>query len=322
MSFPGLIPISFILDALTGDPEWLPHPVRLMGKLINLLDRLLYRDTDENRGQFLKGLLLTAVTVLLTAVSGILILYLCFRVHRYLGYTASIIMSTYCIAARDLRRAAMEVYGRLEEGDLDGARRSLAMIVGRDTGNLSEQAVIKAVIETVSENLSDGVIAPVFYILLFGPVGGLVYKSVNTMDSMIGYKNERYLYFGRSAAHLDDICNYIPSRISALLVIIASALLKCDFKHAVIIWKRDRRKHSSPNSGQAERAIAGALNVQLGGPASYFGKIIEKPYLGDINRDIVTGDIKIACNIMYLASFLFVLAAGTISVAIIFIPGL
>jgi adenosylcobinamide-phosphate synthase len=312
-----LLLCAFVCDAIIGDPVWLPHPVRATGKLINLLEQILYRDTDEKSRKLRKGLLLTALVVLITALSGIFILCICHHINIYLYLAATLIMSTYCIAAHDLKKAAMRVYDRLVSKDLPGARQAVAMIVGRDTENLSEQGVIKAVIESVAESLSDGVIAPVFYIFLFGPAGGLVYKSINTMDSMIGYKNERYLYFGRAAARLDDICNYIPSRLSALLVIIASALLKCDFKHAVIIWKRDRRKHSSPNSAQTESAVAGALGVRLGGPASYFGKKVEKPYLGDIKQDIIADDIKIVCNIMYLSSFLFILLLSIISLVIL-----
>ncbi len=312
-----LLLCAFLCDAVIGDPVWLPHPVRAIGKLINLLEKLLYRDTDENSRKLRKGLLLTALVVLITALSGVFILYISYHINIYLYLIVVIIMSTYCIAAHDLKKAAMRVYDRLALGDLPGARQAVAMIVGRDTENLSEQGVIKAVIESVAESLSDGVIAPVFYIYLFGPAGGLVYKSINTMDSMIGYKNERYLYFGRAAAQLDDICNYIPSRLSALLVIIASALLKCDFKQAVIIWKRDRRKHSSPNSAQTESAVAGALGVRLGGPASYFGKMVEKPYLGDIKQDIIADDIKIVCNIMYLSSLLFILLLSIISLVIL-----
>lgn len=307
---------SFILDAMIGDPEWLPHPVRLIGRAINLLDRHLYRDTDENKTKYLKGLLLTLAITASTGIISALMLYLCFKINRYLGIALSIIMSTYCLAAHDLKKAAMQVYKKTVSDDLPEARKAVGMIVGRDTENLSVHGVIKAVIESVSENLSDGVIAPAFFIFLFGPIGGLVYKSINTLDSMVGYKNDRYLYFGRASAHLDDACNYIPSRLSALLVIIASALTKCDFEHAVIIWKRDRRKHSSPNSAQTESAMAGALGIQLGGPASYFGKIVEKPYLGDIKRNIIADDIKKACRIMYTASFLFVAITFVISFVI------
>ncbi len=304
---------SFILDLIVGDPEWLPHPVRLIGKAINLLDRHLYRDTDENRTKFLKGLLLTLAITASTGLISTLLLYICFSINKYLGFALSIVMSTYCLAAHDLKKSALGVYEKIVSGDLPGARKAVGMIVGRDTGNLSEQGVIKAAIESVSESLSDGVIAPAFFIFLLGPIGGLVYKSVNTLDSMVGYKNDRYLYFGRASARLDDICNYIPSRLSALLVIISSPLVKCDFAHAVIIWKRDRLKHSSPNSAQTESAMAGALGIQLGGPASYFGKIVKKPYLGDIKHDIIAGDIKKACQVMYTASLLFVMLSLIIS---------
>ena len=307
---------SFILDVMVGDPEWLPHPVRLIGKAINLLDRHLYRDTDENKTKLLKGLLLTLAITASTGIISFFLLYMCFSINRLVGLLASIIMSTYCLAAHDLKKAAIEIYEKIVAGDLPGARKAVGMIVGRDTDDLSEHDVIKATIESVSENLSDGVIAPAFFIFLLGPIGGLIYKSINTLDSMVGYKNSRYLYFGRASARLDDTCNYIPSRLSAFLVIIASSLIKCDFAHAVIIWKRDRLKHSSPNSAQTESAMAGALGIQLGGPASYFGKIVKKPYLGDIKHDIIADDIKKACRIMYTASFLFVAITFVISLVI------
>ncbi|MCR5746184.1 MAG: adenosylcobinamide-phosphate synthase CbiB [Lachnospiraceae bacterium] len=310
---------AFILDAIIGDPNWLPHPVRMIGKAIILLEHLLYRDTDDHKRQFFKGMLLTLIIIIVSFSLSTLVLFLCYSLNDIAGVIASIIMSTYFLAANDLKKSAMKVYRCLTKNDLPSARKAVAMIVGRDTENLSEQGVIKATIESVSESISDGVIAPAFYLFLFGVFGGVIYKSVNTLDSMIGYKNDRYLYFGKFAAHTDDVLNFIPSRISAFLVIFAAPLLNCDFKHGVIIWRRDRKKHSSPNSAQPESAMAGILGIRLGGPASYFGKIIEKPYLGDIKRDIVTDDIKKSCQIMYLSSFLFILIVlvTTVMIAVV-----
>ena len=204
----------------------------------------------------------------------------------------------------------MKVYQKLKENDLPGARYAVSMIVGRDTANLSEEGVIKAAVETVAENTSDGVIAPVLFAAIGGAPLVYLYKSVNTMDSMIGYKNERYLYFGRPAAKLDDLLNLIPSRLSAIFMILASGVLGMNMKQAFRIWKRDRRKHASPNSAQTESVAAGALGIMLAGNASYFGKIVEKPTIGDADREIERQDIHRACMLMWMTLLLFVLAVG------------
>ena len=208
------------------------------------------------------------------------------------------------LATKCLKTESMKVYKRLSEHDLCGARKAVSMIVGRDTECLDEEGVAKAAIETVAENASDGVIAPMLYLALFGPVGGFFYKAVNTMDSMVGYKNDKYLYFGRCAAKLDDIVNYIPARISAWLMILASACERMNWKNAEKIYKRDRYCHASPNSAQTEAVMAGALEVQLAGDAVYFGKVVKKPTIGDDIRPVEAEDIKRANHLMYLTSFL------------------
>ncbi len=308
-----LLLCAFLCDAVTGDPVWLPHPVRAMGKLINLLEKLLYRDTDENSRKLRKGLLLTALVVLITALSGIFILYISYHINIYLYLIVVIIMSTYCIAAHDLKKAAMRVYDRLVLGDLPGARQAVAMIVGRDTENLSEQGVIKAVIESVAESLSDGVIAPVFYIFLFGPAGGLVYKSINTMDSMIGYKNDKYLFFGRVAAKADDVWNYIPARLTGLLLVAAAFLLGFDWRGAWRMLRRDAANHPSPNGGWTESTVAGALGVRLGGLNYYFGKPSFRTYMGDPVYELEARHISMAIRMMYTVTVMFLALAWAAS---------
>ena len=206
----------------------------------------------------------------------------------------------------------MKVYDRLKEKDLPGARRAVSMIVGRDTAHLDEAGVTKAAVETVAENTSDGVIAPMFYLMIGGPAAGWIYKAVNTMDSMVGYKNERYRFFGTAAARLDDILNYLPSRLSALLMIAAGALLKLDARGAYRIWRRDRRNHASPNSAQTESVMAGALNLQLAGDAFYFGKLTKKKTIGDDIRRIAPEDIPRANRLMLTASVLGLLLMGVL----------
>ena len=204
-----------------------------------------------------------------------------------------------------MKTESMKVYKQLSEHDLCGARKAVSMIVGRDTECLDEEGVAKAAIETVAENASDGVIAPMLYLALFGPVGGFFYKAVNTMDSMVGYKNDRYHAFGTAAAMLDDVVNFIPARISAMLMILSCCFLGNEFdqKNAMKIFKRDRYQHASPNSAQTEAACAGALGIRLAGDASYFGRIVKKPYIGDPLRAVETEDIRRANRLLYGMAF-------------------
>ena len=244
------------------------------------------------------------VTTSVVLVSGG-ILKLAFLVHPLAGFLVSSVMSWQILAARSLKTESMQVYGALKRQDVEAARRAVSMIVGRDTAVLDEAGIAKAAVETVAENASDGVIAPLCWMLLLGPVGGFFYKAVNTMDSMIGYRNERYLYFGRAAARLDDLVNYIPARLTALLMILAAWLLPgMDGGGAWSIWQRDRRCHKSPNSAQSESACAGALGLQLAGDAWYFGILQHKPTIGNPVRPIEPEDIVRANRLMYTASLI------------------
>lgn len=249
---------------------------------------------------------MTVLTVLLvTGIVTCILLFTAYRLHPLLGAGIEMIMTYQILAIKSLKDESMKVYDRLKHGTLEDARHAVSMIVGRDTQNLTEEGVVKAAVETVAENTSDGVIAPMLYTALGGPVLGFLYKAVNTMDSMIGYKNDRYLYFGRAAAKLDDVVNFVPARISACLMVAATTFLKDgNPRRAWKIYRRDSRKHASPNSAQTESVCAGALGIQLAGDASYFGKIVKKPYIGDPVRRVETEDIKRTNRLMYITAFL------------------
>lgn len=300
--------IGFLMDMLLGDPHWLPHPIRWIGRLIAGLDRRLLGDPKErNAGRELRrGIVMVCVVLAVTVGVSLSVLLAAYRVHVLAGTAVEAVMTYQILAAKCLKTESMKVYQRLREHDLPGARQAVSMIVGRDTESLTDEGVAKAAIETVAENTSDGVIAPMLYAALGGPVLGFFYKAVNTMDSMTGYKNERYLYFGRAAAKLDDAVNYIPARISAYLMIAASfAGGRCFCAgRARFVYRRDRYKHASPNSAHTEAVCAGALGIRLAGDASYFGRIVSKPFIGDELRRVEYEDIRRANRLMYLTAWL------------------
>ncbi len=306
-----------VMDLLLGDPHGFPHPVRLIGGLIRLLEMLLRRGVspDDHERLLKRG---AALTVLTAGITGFFVWALRAFVRLTAGRAGIIILDTLLIwqllAARSLAAESMKVARALEAGRTEEARRAVSMIVGRDTRYLTEEGIAKAAVETVAENTSDGVVAPLFWLMLLGPCGGWVYKAVNTMDSMVGYKNERYLYFGRAAALTDDAVNYLPARISAVLMILAAAVLRFDAAGAYRIWRRDRRKHKSPNSAQTESVCAGALGIRLGGNAVYFGKTVKKPWIGDETRKTIPNDIRRADRLMLVTSF-FMLAAALLFMA-------
>ncbi len=298
--------LGFIMDLLFGDPYWLPHPIRLIGNLIAQAEKLFYKDRKRDYKKEYRGGCMTVLTVLLvTGIVTFVLLFAAYRLHPLLGAGIEMIMTYQILAIKSLKDESMKVYDQLQHGTLENARHAVSMIVGRNTQNLTEEGITKAAVETVAENTSDGVIAPMLYTALGGPVLGFLYKAVNTMDSMIGYKNDRYLYFGRAAAKLDDAVNFIPARISACLMVAAAVFLKgADQNRAWKIYRRDSRKHASPNSAQTESVCAGALGIQLAGDASYFGKIVKKPYIGDPVRKVETEDIKRTNRLMYITAFL------------------
>ena len=287
--------IGMILDWIFGDPVWLYHPVRIIGKWISFLEKILRKFAGDQEGNekklLIAGGILWILVILASAAVPMGILYLAEKFSPCAAFVLECFWCYQLLAARSLGKESKKVYKKLIQDDLSGARLAVSMIVGRDTENLTVEGVTKAAVETVAENTNDGVIAPLIYMLIGGPILGFVYKAVNTMDSMLGYKNEKYLYFGRVAAKMDDVAGFIPARILALLMILASCLLGMDGKNALWIWKRDQRKHASPNAAQTEAVCAGALQVQLAGDAWYFGKKHEKDTIGDPIRDIEPRDI-------------------------------
>ncbi|MCR4696524.1 MAG: adenosylcobinamide-phosphate synthase CbiB [Lachnospiraceae bacterium] len=304
--------LGFFLDLIVGDPHWLYHPVRIIGALISLLEKIFLgdkkkeTDTKDINKKIVAGLLTVIIVLTLTLIICSLLVVGAYFINIYLGLFIEVIMTYFILATKSLKVESMKVYKALEKSTLEDARKAVSMIVGRDTENLSEEGVVKAAVETVAENTSDGVIAPMIFTCIGGPILGFIYKAVNTMDSMIGYKNDRFLYFGRVAAKFDDIVNFIPARISALLMILASLLggKNYSFRNAIKIFKRDRFNHASPNSAQTESVCAGALSVRLAGDASYFGKVVKKPYIGDDIRSIERDDIKRICRLMYITAFI------------------
>ena len=301
---------GFVLDTLFGDPPWLPHPVVLMGKAISALEkRLRTRMPQTPQGELLGGAVVAFTLPVGTFLLTSLVCLGAAKLSPWLGLAVQMFWCGQALAAKGLAQESTNVYRALIKPDLPAARKAVSRIVGRDTQNLTLEGVTKAAVETVAENASDGVIAPLLYMLLGGAPLALTYKAINTMDSMLGYKNEKYLYFGRAAAKLDDAANYLPSRLAGLLWCAAAALTGNSPKGAWRIWRRDRRCHASPNSAQTESACAGALGVQLAGPAYYFGEYYAKPTIGDPLRPIEPEDIRRANRMMYAESVL-ALAVG------------
>ena len=301
---------GFVLDALFGDPAWLPHPVVYMGKAISRLEKFLRpRLPKTPQGELLGGAIVAFCLPVGTFLLTGLVCWGAARLHPLLGLAVQMFWCGQALAARGLVQESTNVYKELKKPDLPGARKAVSRIVGRDTAELTAEGVTKAAVETVAENASDGVIAPLLYMLIGGAPLALTYKAINTMDSMLGYKNEKYLYFGRVPAKLDDVANYIPSRLAGLLWVAAAAFTHNDAKGAWKIWRRDRRRHASPNSAQTESACAGALGVQLAGPAYYFGQYYPKLTIGDALRPIEPEDI-LRANRMMVAESILALAIG------------
>ena len=316
----GAMVTGFALDMLFGDPYHFPHIVRLMGSLIAFSEKLLRRTFPQR--ERLGGVMLVVIVTLISTGVPLLALALCYRIYAPLYFVAESLLCYQLLAAKQLKIESMKVFDALRSGDLGAARYAVSMIVGRDTDVLDEAGTTRAAVETVAENASDGETAPLLLIALGGAAAGCFYKAVNTMDSMVGYKNEKYLHFGRAAARLDDALNLIPSRLCALLMIISAYFLRFDGKNAFRIWRRDRRNHASPNSAQTESACAGALGIRLAGPISYFGKMRDKPYIGDDTRSITFGDIPKANRLLYGASGLTLFLALIIRIGVMCIVAL
>ena len=317
MEYAAAACIGFLIDFIVGDPQGLWHPVCGIGSLISRMEKQLRKNVaDTPQNLLLAGAALAVTIPCMTVVITAVLLLAAGFIHPYLRFVLMCVLDGWILAARSLKTESMKVYRRLKEKDLNGARYAVSMIVGRDTERLTAEGVTRAAVETVAENASDGVIAPLLFLLF--------YKAVNTMDSMVGYKNENYLYFGRAAAKLDDLVNYIPARLTGLVFAAAACLIPgMSGKNAFKIWRRDRRNHKSPNSAQSESACAGALGVQLAGDAWYFGELYHKPTIGDALRPIEPEDILRANRLMYVASVLtlVVCAAAVALICCMFAPG-
>lgn len=362
-----MLAIGFLLDCLFGDPHFLYHPVQGVGAVITFVEKCLRKIlhlSEEREEDITEKQIAGAILVVCVLLWSVGIVVLVFWLGQFIWSKAYLIIgSILCyqmLAMHSLRKESMKVYHALQTEGLEAGRKAVAMIVGRDTEKLSVEGVTKATVETIAENTSDGVIAPLIYMIVFGPIGGFAYKAINTMDSMVGYKNDRYRYLGTAAAKLDDVVNYIPARISAILMIVATWILELGSKNVTIedakdehesknvnktdakdehksskthakdghkgsqfharnaafIWRRDRRNHSSPNSAQTEAVCAGALNLQLAGNATYFGKLYEKPTIGDANREIEIDDIKRA-NLLMITTSVITFLVGEMGLLIV-----
>ena len=302
---------AYVLDLIFGDPQNIIHPVQIIGKLISFGEKILLKE----KYKFFAGIILNLTVLSVTYGVN----YIIFRSAKNSGIVAIIeIYLMYTIfSVNSLAREGNRVYGILKEGNIEKARKDLSYLVSRDTGTMDEKMIIRSTMETISENTVDGIVAPMFYMFIGGLPLGMTYKAVNTLDSMVGYKNEKYMEFGKFSAKVDDVANFIPARITGIFIIIASFILRYDYKNSFKIFFRDRKNHSSPNSGHAEASVAGALGVQFGGRVSYFGKETEKPTIGDKIKDFELEDIKKNIKIMYVTSFLslviFSLIFGIIS---------
>ncbi|MDO8445318.1 MAG: adenosylcobinamide-phosphate synthase CbiB [Deltaproteobacteria bacterium] len=303
----SIIFFAFLLDLLLGDPRWFPHPVVIIGRGISLGETILRRFAKVKTAEILAGMILAVIIPVSAFVAVDFIIKLTSHIHHWAGWFAAVLLGYTTIAAKSLYAESRKVAKRLSVGDIQGARKELSYLVGRDTQNLDGREIVRGLVETVAENTSDGVIAPLFYLAIGGPPLAMAYKAVNTLDSMVGYKNERYLYFGRASARLDDLVNYIPARLTALLIAFAAFVLRKDWRGAWKIMLRDRRNHPSPNSGYPEAAVAGALGRRLGGLSYYGGVPSNKPFIGDEHGEFQVIDVKDAGRLMITSSILMVL---------------
>ena len=309
--------IGFVIDCFLGDPHSLPHPVVLIGKLISFLEKQLRRLFPKTpKGEQAAGGVLWLLTAALSFGIPAGILWLCGRVSPWLALAAQSVMCWQIIAPRSLRDESMKVYTALKTGSIQDARQAVSMIVGRDTAQLDQAAVARAAVETVAENTSDGIVAPLFYLFLGGPALGFLYKAVNTMDSMLGYVEPPYKNIGLIPAKLDDVFNYLPARLSALFMLLSGWILGMDVKNGWKIFRRDRYNHASPNSAQTESVCAGLLGVRLAGDASYHGVLHKKKFIGDPLREITAEDIPESCRLMYGTTILMLAACALLLAAI------
>lgn len=305
--------VGFVIDIFIGDPYNFPHPIRAIGTLIAKLEKFVRsRFKNLRRG----GTFLALTVLIVSTLIPLAVLFVCYKINIFFGLAVESVMCWQLVAARCLQKESMKVCHAVEEKNIEKARQAVSMIVGRDTDVLDETGIVKAAVETVAENTSDGVTAPIMYIALGGAPLGFFYKAANTMDSMIGYTNEKYIDIGRFAAKLDDVLNFIPSRLTALMMILSAYMLGADGKNAARIWKRDRRKHASPNSAQTESVCAGALDIRLAGDAYYFGELHKKEFIGDDIRTPESEDIRRANRLMYCTSVIVLIVGAALRAAV------
>ena len=308
--------IAYVLDLIFGDPQNIIHPVQVIGKMINIGEKSLLRKKHESdrKYKFFAGMILNITVISLTY--GITYLIPRTSENSIILTVAEIYLMYTVFSINSLAREGNRVYNILKEGNIERARKDLSYLVSRDTGTMDEKMIIRSTMETISENTVDGIVAPMLYMFLGGLPLSMTYKAINTFDSMVGYKNEKYMDFGKFSAKLDDVANFIPARITGILIVIGSIILGYDYKNSLKVFIRDRKNHSSPNSGHAEAGVAGALGVQFGGRVSYFGKEVDKPVIGDKIKDFELEDIKKNIKIMYVASFLSLIVFSVISLGI------
>ena len=308
--------IAYVLDLIFGDPQNIIHPVQIIGKMVNIGEKSLLgkKYKSDRKYKFFAGMILNITVISLTY--GITYLIRRTSENSIIFTVAEIYLMYTIFSINSLAREGNRVYNILKEGNIERARKDLSYLVSRDTGTMDEKMIIRSTMETISENTVDGIVAPMLYMFLGGLPLSMTYKAINTFDSMVGYKNEKYMDFGKFSAKLDDVANFIPARITGILIVIASMILGYDYKNSLKIFIRDRKNHSSPNSGHAEAGVAGALGVQFGGRVSYFGKEVDKPVIGDKIKDFELEDIKKNIKIMYVASFLSLIVFSVISLGI------
>lgn len=317
MDFIYILIMAFILDLLISDPSWIPHPVVIIGNTISFLEKNLRKPKNSPQLQKIKGGILVLIILGLSFLSSKLLINFAGELNYYFAYLFKLLFLSLCLALKGLIKAGKEVYAALAAENLDLARSRVNMIVGRDCSQNSEEEVIRAVLETLAENTSDGILAPAFYYLIGGVPLALTYKAVNTMDSMLAYKNDKYLHFGYVAAKTDDFFNYIPARLTAFVMTIAAFLLQYDFKAAFSFIFRDAAKHPSPNAGYPESAAAGALGLRFGGYNYYHGQKSFRAYIGEAKNEFKKNDILRLNKLIYLTTFLFLLMAALISLFIV-----
>jgi adenosylcobinamide-phosphate synthase len=308
----GMLWTALLLDIAVGDPQWLPHPVRFIGLAVSKLENFVRRWARSERSLRMGGAFLTLTVVVGSFFVTWLVLAICSFIFPLLHWVAAVVLAYTTLAVKALYKESWIVVKAVRSDDLEEARRLLSRVVSRDTSNLDRERILTAVIETIAENISDGIIAPLFYLWLGGVPLAMAFKAASTIDSMLGYKDDPFKDIGWFGARCDDLFNFVPARITALLLVASAAVMRLDYRSAWRIWRRDAEKHASPNAGHPEAAMAGALNVRLGGPGSYFGQIKTKPYLGDPGMPASVERARQAERLLFTSTAIMALITGVL----------